>query len=399
MNQLAPRVILVSSTLEDDGGIPVCVGQLAGALADLRVPLEIVGQCYGEPARAITNAAMKTGATLHVIRQPWTIAGQMKAASVVRSIVREVGSGRHRSVVHLHGVWVAPVLAAAAAAAECGARLVVSPHGMLRREALAKSRWRKRVVWEGWLRRVLVTADALHVTSMAEANDLRAMLPGCRPILVPLGVSPPPEAPRQRSPGAPRRAGYLGRLLPIKNLDALLEAWAHVSPQGWRLAIDGPGSTDMIGSLRATADRLGIGDVVDVGAAVPFDRLGEHFASLDLFILPSRSEAFALVVGEALASGVPAVVTDAAPWGGVERERCGWSVRPTVPDLAAAIGLATGLDDDALKAMGIRARAWVRSEYSWSSVAMRHLVELYGLRGGAVPDRGVHGACSRGGAG
>lgn len=379
-----PRVILVSSTLDDDGGIPVCVGQLAGALSRRGVAVDVVGQHAGPPAEVVVEASRTHDIALHAIHQPWHVAGQWRAArSVHRFVERAARESRHerrRLAVHLHGVWVAPVLAAADAAVAGGATLVVSPHGMLRREALGKSRWRKRLVWEGWLRRALVSADTLHVTSEAEGDDLRAILPGCLPVLVPLGVTPPPDVPRRREPGAARRAGYLGRLLPIKNLDGLLEAWARVSPDGWRLAIDGPGSPEMVGHLRALADRLGIGDVVDIGGSVPFERLGEHYAALDLFILPSRSEAFALVVGEALASGVPAVVTDAAPWGGVERAGCGWSVRPTVPDLAAAIARATALDSGSLEAMGDRARAWVRSEYSWKNVAGRHLSELYGWR-------------------
>lgn len=382
MNEPPPRVILVSSTLEDDGGIPVCVGQLAGALADEGVPVRIAGQCEREPAQAVAEAAAKQRVALDPIRRPWHAFGQLRAAIRMRSIVRraaaEASSERTRLVVHVHGVWVAPVLAAAEEAIDLNATLVVSPHGMLRREALGKSRWRKRFVLQSWLRRVLVSADTLHVTSDAEGDDLRAILPGCRPVLIPLGITPPPEVPRRREPTAPRRAGYLGRILAIKNLDGLLEAWARASPNGWRLSIDGPGDAGTVAHLRRLANSLGIGDVVDIGGSVPFDRLGEHYAALDLFILPSRSEAFALVVGEALACGVPALVTEAAPWKGVEQAACGWSVRPTVPELARAISRATSLDRLTMEAMGARGSAWVRSEYSWSRVAERHLTELYG---------------------
>lgn len=391
-----PHVLLVSSTLDDDGGIPVCVGQLAGALADEGVSVEIAGQCRGKPSSAVAEAAATKRVALHPIRQPWHVIGQWRAARSMRTIVRRAAGlarRRHRRlVVHLHGVWVAPVLAAAAEAIDVGATLVVSPHGMLRREALGKSRLRKSLVWQGWLRGTLVAADTLHVTSEAEGDDLRAIVPGCRPVLVPLGVTPPDDVPSRREPGAPRRAGYLGRILPIKNLDGLLEAWARASPDGWRLSIAGPGDAATVADLRCVADRLGIGDVVDIGGSVPFDRRGEHYATLDLFILPSRSEAFALVVGEALACGVPALVTDAAPWGGVAPAGCGWSVRPTVSDLARAISRATSLDRDTLRAMGQRGHAWVRSEYSWSHVAGRHLSELYGWRRPAEGHCGDDGA-------
>ena len=379
-----PRVLLVSSTLDDDGGIPVCVGQLGGALAAMGVAVVVAGQCAGEPAAAVSVVARDHGVEVRAIREPWTLAGQWRAARRMRRIVAELAGAARREggrlVVHLHGVWVAPVAAAAAAARREGACLVVSPHGMLRREALRKSRVRKALVWQASLRGQLAAADVLHVTSDAEGDDLRALLPGCRTHLVPLGVTPPADVPRVHRPGVPLRAGFLGRLLPIKNLDGLLAAWKEASPSGWRLSIDGPGTAAMREALALEARRLGVADMVDFGGAVPLDALGAHFSRLDLFVLPSRSEAFALVVGEALAAGVPAIVTTAAPWAEVDSRGCGWSVPPTVPSLARAIAAATSLGADALAARGKAGRDWVREAYSWERIARRHLDELYRRR-------------------
>lgn len=376
-----PRVLLVSSTLDEDGGIPVCAGQLAGALAAGGVSVVVTGQHAG-PLAAAVSAARGRGAVVRAIREPWSLAGQWRAARRMRGIVREEArvarrDGR-RLVVHLHGVWVPPVAAAANAAREEGAWLVVSPHGMLRREALRKSRWRKAVVWRASLRRQLAGADTLHVTSPEEGRDLLALLPGCRPVLVPLGVTPPACVARTRLPGAPRRAGYLGRILPIKNLDGLLQAWQRAAPRGWRLSIDGPGTAEARAALVAEAGRLGIDAAVDFGGAVALGSLGTHFSGLDLFILPSHSEAFALVVGEALAAGVPVIVTTAAPWGEVESRGCGWSVPPTVGAIAEAIASAASLDAAELAARGEVGRRWVRAAYSWERIATRHLAELYG---------------------
>lgn len=381
-----PRVLLVSSTLDDDGGIPVCAGQLAGALAAAGIDVAVAGQHARTLAEAVVAAA-EQGVELRAIHEPWSLAGQWRAARRMRGIVREQARAARREgrrlVVHLHGVWVAPVAAAAAAAREEGAWIVVSPHGMLRREAVRKSRWRKALVWQASLRRQLAGADTLHVTSPEEGSDLIALLPGCRPVLVPLGVTPPAAVPRSRTAGEPRRAGYLGRLLPIKNLDGLLQAWQRAAPRGWRLSIDGPGTAEAREALVAEARRLGIEEMVDFGGSVALGDLGAHFSRLDLFVLPSRSEAFALVVGEALAAGVPAIVTTAAPWAEVETRGCGWSVSPDPGALAGALAVATALDADDLAARGQAGSRWVRREYSWERIAARHLAELYGAGGTA----------------
>jgi glycosyltransferase involved in cell wall biosynthesis len=140
--------------------------------------------------------------------------------------------------------------------------------------------------------------------------------------------------------------------------------------------------------LRQQSVALGIGNEVDIAGPVPNDRLGEHFAGLDLFVLPSRSEAFALTVGEALASGVPAIVTTAAPWGDVVEKGCGWSVAPSLDGLAEGLAEATALPPGALRSMGQRGREWVRGAFSWEAVACRHLIELYGCPPGLAADGG-----------
>jgi len=58
---LLPRVLLVSSTLDEDGGVPVCVGQLAEGLAELGVPVGITGQHSGPLGAVIAGPADDPG--------------------------------------------------------------------------------------------------------------------------------------------------------------------------------------------------------------------------------------------------------------------------------------------------------------------------------------------------
>jgi len=376
------HILLVSSTLDDDGGIPVCVAQLGTALAAAHHPVEIVGQYADAVAGVVAAAGKDSDIRLHALHQPWTLTGQLVAARCVARLIASRAAACRAAgtklVVHNHGVWVPTVLASARSAIEHGAHLVISPHGMLRAPALRKSRLKKRVVWQTLLRRQLVTANAIQATSSTEVDDLRRLLPGYEPVLVPLGIVPPTEA---QEPTKHSRdvctAGYLGRILPLKNLDVLLRAWAAVRPPRWRLRIAGPGEPSYLRELQSLVDALGIVESVSLERAVPHECLGDFFASLDLFILPSRSEAFSLTVGEALAAGVPAITTTAAPWAGVVPQGCGWCVEPDQPALELAIRQATGNRREALLTMGNRGAAWVRREYSWHNIAERHISQLY----------------------
>jgi glycosyltransferase involved in cell wall biosynthesis len=378
------HILLVASTLDDDGGLPVCVAELAAALAGLGHRVEITGQYSTEIAPVIAGRAVSHGIEVTGFQRPWHLLGQLAAARGVAALVAEraatARATRGRLVVHNHGVWVPTVLAAAnAAIARC--HLVISPHGMLRAPALEKSRLKKQLVFRTLLRQQLLAAEAIQATSQVEADDLRALLPGCDPVIVPLGIVTPSATPRsRREPGAQRTAGYLGRILPIKNLEMLLHAWKTAAPDNWLLRIAGPGEPAYCSQLATLAATLGLADRVRFEPAVPHAALAEFFDRLDLFILPSKSEAFSLTVGEALAAGVPAIATTAAPWGGVVSHGCGWCVEPDQAAITQAIREATACDSATLTDMGQRGAAWVRHDYSWPAIAERHVRELYSAR-------------------
>jgi GalNAc-alpha-(1->4)-GalNAc-alpha-(1->3)-diNAcBac-PP-undecaprenol alpha-1,4-N-acetyl-D-galactosaminyltransferase len=103
----------------------------------------------------------------------------------------------------------------------------------------------------------------------------------------------------------------LGRLVEQKGLDVLLAAWSKASPAlpGWRLAIVGDGPLE--NELKALASALGIQDTVDwLGyIADPFTLL----RGSDLFVMTSRFEGTPNALLEAMACGLPAVVSDASP--------------------------------------------------------------------------------------
>ena len=108
-----PRVLLVSSTLDDDGGVPVCVGQLAEALVAIDVSVGITGQHAGPIAAVVRGAEHRSGVAVNAVSAPWHPRGQWRAARRIGAVVRETAAlaraeGRPL-VVHLHGVWVASV--------------------------------------------------------------------------------------------------------------------------------------------------------------------------------------------------------------------------------------------------------------------------------------------------
>jgi glycosyltransferase involved in cell wall biosynthesis len=220
-------------------------------------------------------------------------------------------------------------------------------------------------------RPVLEQATCFHATGDAEYEDIRRM--GFRqPVaVIPNGIDLPQIDSRAQKKAA-RTLLYLGRLHPIKGLDVLLRAWHKLQLiyPTWTLRLAGPDARGFLSQLRALERDLGLERVQFLGelnGAAKWDEL----RAAEIFVLPSYSENFGVAVAEALASGVPAVVSTAAPWQGLEGRGAGWWVEPTVQGVLSALHHAMKLSPEELRAMGTKGRTWMQEEFSWHFIGTR----------------------------
>jgi glycosyltransferase involved in cell wall biosynthesis len=101
----------------------------------------------------------------------------------------------------------------------------------------------------------------------------------------------------------------------------------------------------------------------------------EKYAA-DLFVLPSHSENFGIVVAEALAAEVPVITATGTPWEVLETHDYGWWTEPEPDAITDALATATSQGEEALAAMGQRGRNLVESAYTWQAVG-RKMTQAY----------------------
>ena len=128
--------------------------------------------------------------------------------------------------------------------------------------------------------------------------------------------------------------------------------------------------------LEQMAVKLGITDKIVFSGGLFGQEKRDAFAAADLFVLPTHSDNFAIVIAEALAAGVPVVTTYGAPWEELQTHRCGWWVDVNVDAIREAIQDAIHRPQQELKEMGQRGRVLVEQQYTWKSVA-EQTVQLY----------------------
>ena len=206
----------------------------------------------------------------------------------------------------------------------------------------------------------LVAQSTFGVTYLIEQG-----VPAHRIFLLPLGVDTarfhPLGAPR---PEPPFRGLFVGHLSVRKGLHHLLQAWSELDlPQAELVLVGNPvdkHGAALLERYRGTYRRLGF---------VTHERLPEVYRDCDIFVFPSLAEGGALVISEALASGLPCVVSANAP--SVLRDGLEGCIVP-VGDVAALKERILRLySDRALRARMAAAARRRAEDFSWTDYYRR----------------------------
>jgi glycosyltransferase involved in cell wall biosynthesis len=240
-------------------------------------------------------------------------------------------------VIHAHGAWTATTASAVIAAHIARRPSALTPHESLTEFDVVKSArpWRelKRVMRIAYMH----SCDLLVFSSEMERHDTVRRPRTARDVVIYHPVYDDRGSVQTESQLSDSRMqiGFLGRFDDKKNLDVLLRALVRMPPTV-TLTIGGTGASES--HLRRLADDLHIQDRVGWVGFVSDKGKRRFFESIDLLVMPSRYECFGMSAAEAMAHGVPAVVSEATGIAEVIREDGGGIVvTPTVKALAAEV--------------------------------------------------------------
>lgn len=286
-------------------------------------------------------------------------------------------AGRIRAgagLVHDNGLWLHCNWAAWKAASVLGVPYVLSPRGMVEPWALNYQGALKKAALALYQRRVLEGTALFVATSVSEYESIRRL--GLRqPVaILPNGVDLAPLENLEAIPLKPadrtRVVLFLSRIHQKKGIENLLQAWAMLDTKGWRLRIAGPDEDGYLHRAQQLSQQLGLAGQVEWVGAVSDMQKTRVYREADVFVLPSYSENFGVVVAEALAHGLPVITTKGTPWSDLEMAGCGWWIDIGVPPLVAALREAMMLSDQQRRMMGERGREYAR-RFSWGGIAQK----------------------------
>lgn len=304
-------------------------------------------------------------------------------------------------LVYIVNIWSYPAAIAAYYSRLYGKPYIVVPSGMLYPDTFSKKKWKKWPYYHLVVKKDLRSAFAIHYTAEDEAEETHPFLNlKNRTIIVSNGIELS-EFSGPLDKGA-LEADYphlkdkkiilfLGRILWIKGLDILIKAYAMLAEErdDVHLLIVGNDEGDYIKKVKKWLKRLRI-NYLDYGfgrgyvdkARVTFtgmligkEKIGAYKGS-DIFVLPSYSENFGMVAVEAMACGIPVIISNKVGiYKEVERNKAGIIIDTNSKSLYQGIKLL--LEDSELrKEIAMNGRRLAKDYYDIDKVADK-MTEAY----------------------
>jgi glycosyltransferase involved in cell wall biosynthesis len=197
----------------------------------------------------------------------------------------------------------------------------------------------------------------------------------------------------ERVPSGPLRMIFVGRLVPYKGADMLIDAAAHALRDG-RVCLELVGDGPQMAELRAQVNRLGIAGSVRFHGWQNQQQVAQLLAAADLFTFPSIREFGGGAVLEAMACGVPPLVVDYGGPGELVTEQTGYAVqlgsRSEIVDRIRSTLDTIVASPEQLLAKGHAARERVERLFTWSRKAEQiHAVYQWTLGRANKPNFGM----------
>lgn len=368
----------IPSIDETSGGVGAYMQLLTrelGKLCDLHVVTH-----KGSRERVLKNCIV------HYIPYKWKPWNNCKKE--FKSILEEI----RPDVVHVNCCWQ-PVSALIAQWAKAtGYKVVYTPHGMLEPYALHRHFWTKKLfAILLYQKKGIQVADLIHATADTEKANL-TKLGWNKNIHVVANCIQIDEIGMKTSWKRNKDILFLSRVHPKKGINFLIEAVEQLKNEfaGYTFTIAGPGEDAYIHELKTLVHQcsLLLSEDIKPDTLKPetpvFDFIGPVFGDAkwplyrktDLFVLPTYSENFGIVVPEALASGTPVITTYGTPWAELNDVHCGWCTDiGTKPTVEALLKFLTCSDIE-LQEMGRRGRKLVEDKYTSVAIA-KEFYEMY----------------------
>lgn len=333
--------------------------------------------CYKTPNINL-SALQENGVDLRLIDIEKTIIERLRSRFYIKAI-NEI----YPDVLHGHNLWSPCLHNMAVYARKNKILYILSPRGSLEPWSLQQSPLKKELALKLYQKTDLRKAACIHVTSEMEADNIRKLGVKTPLAIIPNGINVEYYQEKNYNLQKEKKQKtvlFISRIHPKKGIHLLIEAWNRLPNDlrtSWNLEIIGtPDDADYMERIRCRCQECNLINSIFFLDPVFGKEKIEKYQSANLFVLPTYSENFGMVIAESLACGTPVITTTGTPWESLNTHGCGWWIDLDVESLCQTLQMAMSTPQEDLVTMGKKGRILVEQTCSLDIVAKQY-VQMY----------------------
>ncbi len=289
----------------------------------------------------------------------------------IPSIINIRKDSKSFEIMHCHGVWRVANLFSLFLPNKIKSKIVWSPRGMFSDWSWNYHSSIKKIMWNTVQNRAVSRTECFHATAKSEYIDIRNRGFKQPVAIIPNGVN----LPFLDNPIKEKTIVFMSRIHEKKGLELLINTWMKIEKKylDWDVKIAGPLDSNYAQSLQNYVRESNIPRIKFLGQVLSEEKT-KLLSTASLFVLPSYSENFGIVIAESLAHSTPVITTKETPWEGLIKNNCGWWGDASEEFIEKSLLEALSMSHDELAEMGLRGRVWMENDYSWDAITNNMLL-------------------------
>ncbi|WP_446773585.1 glycosyltransferase [Macellibacteroides fermentans] len=298
------------------------------------------------------------------------------------------------NLIHTQCIWVPLYHKACIAARKNGIPVVITPRGTLEPWSYQGQGFvrnlKKKIAMLLYQKNDLQKAACILATADMEAKNIRALGVKSPIAVIQNGIDVSEYQCRSidDKTSVMKQVVFLSRIHQKKGIEFLINAWEQLKSKypDWNVVIAGNGEESYIQQLKYLISKKDLQDCVKIIPPVFGEAKYKLYCESSLFVLPSYSENFGMVIAEAMSCGVPVITTNGTPWQELNVKKIGWCIDLSLKNIIATLSEAINLGQDRLFEMGQHCSQHIYDTYQYKEVAAKNkAVYEWIINGGTKP--------------
>lgn len=279
-------------------------------------------------------------------------------------------------IVHLQNIWLPIYHAVVRICKHYSIPYIMTPRGTLEPWSLKQKWLKKQVAMFLYQKRDLNNASCILATAEMEAMHIRKLGIHSPVAIIPNGidVSEYPCRSISSKSNVKKQIVFISRIHPKKGIEILIDVWKQIYQRfdDWNIIIAGNGEEAYISKLKRQIIENGLERVIKIIPPVYGEQKRTLYYESSLFVLPSYSENFGMVIAEAMSCGLPVITTNGTPWSDINSLGLGWCVELSRVNIENAIIEALDKGIDMLFEMGQKCSRYILEHFQYISIAKKN---------------------------